>query len=152
MDDRSAQRASRSPDDTASNRSKPKDDPLMDPRFTRAQLCAAAMTFATAILCGCASTPSTSDNATTTTALSSPAALRDGHYTLVVNGMSCPKCISNVEMQLTRIGGVTHPLVDMKNGFVTIDIVGGKAPSRESIAGAIADAGFTLVDVRGGVE
>jgi copper chaperone CopZ len=121
----------------------------MNPRFTRAQPCAAAMTVATAILCGCASTPTTDANATP---LSSPAALPDGHYTLVVNGMSCPKCISNVEMQLTRIGGVTHPLVDMKNGFVTIDIVGGKTPSRESIAGAIADAGFTLVDVRGGVE
>lgn len=85
-------------------------------------------------------------------AVAGPSTLTDGRYTLVVHGMSCPKCISNVEVQLTRITGITHPIVDMKNGFVRVEVEGGSAPTKDSIANAIADSGFTLVEIRGGVE
>jgi copper chaperone CopZ len=81
-----------------------------------------------------------------------PTTLTDGSYRLVVHGMSCPKCISNVELQLARIPGITRPEVDMKNGVVTVKVDGNHQPSKESIAGAIADSGFTLVEIRGATE
>ena len=107
-----------------------------------------------AVLCGallasCASIPSSPSSPA---AIAGPASLSDGRYTLVVHGMSCPKCISNVEMQLTRISGITHQVVDMKNGFVRVEVAGGSAPTKDAIANAIADSGFTLVEIRGGVE
>lgn len=81
-----------------------------------------------------------------------PSTLANGNYRLVVRGMSCPKCISNVELQLARIPGITRPEVDMKNGVVTVKVDGNHQPSKESIAGAIADSGFTLVEIRGATE
>jgi hypothetical protein len=41
-------------------------------------------------------------------------------------------------------------VVDMKNGIVAIDVTGGANPSKDAIANAIADSGFTLVEIRGG--
>ncbi|MFM2164179.1 MAG: hypothetical protein RL325_616 [Planctomycetota bacterium] len=81
-------------------------------------------------------------------AVRGPESLADGRYTLVVHGMSCPKCISNVEMQLVRVGGIVHPQIDMKNGFVHIAVEGGATPRRDAIASAIEDSGFTLVEIR----
>jgi len=81
-------------------------------------------------------------------AVRGPDSLPDGRYTLVVHGMSCPKCISNVEMQLVRVGGVVRPEIDMKNGFVHIAVEGGSTPRRDAIASAITDSGFTLVEIR----
>ena len=81
-------------------------------------------------------------------AIPGPDSLPAGSYTLVVNGMSCPKCISNVEMQLVRIEGVAEPTVDMKHGFVHISVGGAGAPRKSAIASAIADSGFTLVEIR----
>ncbi len=74
--------------------------------------------------------------------------LAPGQYALVVFGMSCPKCISNVDLQLGRVEGISNPKVDMKHGIVTIDVVGPAAPSREAIFRAILDAGFTLREIR----
>lgn len=109
--------------------------------------------FAAALVClllaSCASTPTAGASPA---AIAGPTSLSDGRYTLVVHGMSCPKCISNVEMQLTRIKGITHPTVDMKHGFVRVEVAGGAAPTKAAIANAIADSGFTLVEIRGGVE
>ena len=108
----------------------------------------------TAALCCAlgASCQSAPRSASSPAAVAGPNTLADGRYTLVVHGMSCPKCISNVELQLTRISGITHPVVDMKNGFVRVEVAGGTAPTKDAIANAIADSGFTLVEIRGGVE
>ena len=100
-----------------------------------------------ALVTGCASS---SAHRSAPAAVAGPTTLRAGGYTLVVHGMSCPKCISNVELQLTRIQGVVHPSVDMKHGFVLIDVESGSEPSKDAIASAIADSGFTLVEVREG--
>lgn len=99
---------------------------------------------ALAPIASCASTPTSSP-----AAVAGPELLGDGRYQLVVHGMSCPKCISNVEMQLARIKGIVHPAIDMKHGFVRIDVEGGANPSKNLIASAIADSGFTLVEIRG---
>ena len=116
-----------------------------------ALLCVAAST-------GCrtnASSAATSDSGTDSprsapAAVAGPASLPDGRYTLVVHGMSCPKCISNVELQLTRIKGVVRPVIDMQHGFVVIEVEGGTAPTKLAITDAVIDSGFTLVEIRGG--
>lgn len=103
----------------------------------------------TALPCGltaCQSAPRSSP------AIVGPSSLAAGSYQLVVHGMSCPKCISNVELQLTRIAGVTRPVVDMKNGIVAIEVTADANPSKNAIANAIADSGFTLVEIRGGTR
>ena len=99
---------------------------------------------------GCASTQTAPSDRNPSLAAVGDGTLAPGRYDLVVHGMSCPKCISNVELQLTRITGVTRPVVDMKNGIVAIDVTGGANPSKDAIANAIADSGFTLVEIRGG--
>ena len=76
--------------------------------------------------------------------------LGPGRYDLVVRGMSCPKCISNVDLQLKRIDGVANPKVDMKHGVVSVTVREGASPSRAEVARAIEDAGFTLVEIRSG--
>jgi copper chaperone CopZ len=93
-----------------------------------------------------------SANRTAQAEIIGPVTLADGSYRLVVHGMSCPKCISNVELQLARITGITRPEVDMKNGVVTVKVDGNHQPSKASIADAIADSGFTLVEIRGATE
>lgn len=96
---------------------------------------------------GCASTQQSGDAANLGAVYSAPT-LPAGRYALVVFGMSCPKCISNVDLQLGKITGVAHPKVDMKHGIVTIDVPGPTEPSRDAIFQAILDAGFTLREIR----
>ena len=104
-----------------------------------------AASLCVALSASCGSTPRATSSPA---AVTGPNTLTDGRYTLVVHGMSCPKCISNVEMQLVRIGGIAHPEIDMKNGFVHIAVEGGATPRRDAIASAIEDSGFTLVEIR----
>jgi copper chaperone CopZ len=62
--------------------------------------------------------------------------------------MSCPKCISNVDLQLARIAGVGDIAVDMKHGLVTLSVASGAEVSRDRLAAAVEDAGFTLRAIR----
>ncbi len=91
-----------------------------------------------------------SANRTAQAEIIGPVTLADGSYRLVVHGMSCPKCISNVELQLSRIRGVVRPVIDMKHGFVRIEVEGGAEPSKADLTEAVMDSGFTLVEIRGG--
>ena len=113
----------------------------------RAAALAVALSLA-ALSAGCASTSSTSPDRPAGLAMIGDGVLAPGRYDLVVRGMSCPKCISNVDLQLKRIAGVIDPKVDMKNGVVTITVADGTAPGRAAIAAAIGDAGFTLAEIR----
>ena len=118
-----------------------------------AQYAAAASCIVTTLLTACASQPATReatpDNITAHLgAVHSAPTLTPGHYALVVFGMSCPKCISNVDLQLGRIAGIVNPKVDMKHGIVTIEVPGPAEPSRAAIFRAILDAGFTLREIR----
>jgi len=119
-------------------------------RFTNA-MCRAALVAAlplAALSAGCASTSSTSSDRAGALAMVGDGTLAPGRYDLVVRGMSCPKCISNVDLQLKRIDGVLDPKVDMKHGVVAITVREGAAPARAAIASAISDAGFTLAEIR----
>ena len=110
-------------------------------------LAAVALTLA-ALPMGCASTHTAPSDRNPSLAAVGDGTLAPGRYDLVVHGMSCPKCISNVDLQLKRIDGVGEPKVDMKHGIVAITVRDGAAPSRAAVAAAITDAGFTLAEIR----
>ena len=111
-----------------------------------------ALLSTTLALSGCATTPDAANTASSDSislgAVATAPALTPGKYALVVFGMSCPKCISNVDLQLAKIAGIAHPKVDMKHGIVTIEVIGPEQPSREALFRAIGDAGFTLREIR----
>lgn len=80
--------------------------------------------------------------------IDAPDTLGPGRYALGVLGMSCPKCISNVDLQFARIDGVSNVRVDMKNGVVAIDVGDRRAVSKSALFAAVSDAGFTLTSIR----
>jgi copper chaperone CopZ len=67
---------------------------------------------------------------------------------LWVNGLGCPQCATNADLQLKRIRGVSNIRTDLGEGkrYLTLT-AGSKNPSAERLSEAIADAGFTLVKV-----
>ncbi len=69
--------------------------------------------------------------------------------TLVVHGMGCPLCASNVDLQLARVKGVEKVSVDMSSGRVEVALAEApkSRPSRAALTQAIKDSGFTLVRI-----
>jgi copper chaperone CopZ len=80
-------------------------------------------------------------------ALASKTPLESSAATLYVNGLGCPLCATNVDMQLKRVPGVSNMQVDLSTGKVDIAMAGPVKPSPKRLADAIADAGFTLVKI-----
>ncbi len=66
---------------------------------------------------------------------------------LWVNGLGCPQCATNIDLQLERVVGVKTTNVDLSNGKVTVGLAGNNRPSPARLGKAVADAGFTLVKV-----
>lgn len=67
---------------------------------------------------------------------------------LVVHGLSCPLCASNLDQQLLRIDGVSDMWVDLQTGYVQIEIESGKTVAATDLNGAVRNAGFTLREIR----
>lgn len=102
-----------------------------------------------ALLQACASTPTSEGRAAGGTSIAADAStpLPAGTHTLVVRGMSCPKCVTNVDKQLARLAGVERATVDMKHGTVAIVVAGDRRPTAAQLAAAVEDAGFTLESI-----
>lgn len=66
---------------------------------------------------------------------------------LWVNGLGCPQCATNIDLQLERVIGVKSTNVDLSNGKVTVGLAGNNRPSPARLGKAVHDAGFTLVKV-----
>jgi copper chaperone CopZ len=81
-------------------------------------------------------------------ALASKEPIKGEEAALVVNGLGCPQCASQVDVQLVRLPGVTRADVDLSTGVVTISMSGAKRPSPYQLREAVLDAGFTLVRVQ----
>ncbi len=95
-------------------------------------------------LTGCASTPSASST-TETAAYASDA---EG-VTLVVKGMSCPLCATNVDKQLLALPGVMSADVDLSTGEIAVGFRPfGTPPSESQLRQAIVDSGYTLESIR----
>ena len=66
---------------------------------------------------------------------------------LHIRGMSCPKCVTNAEIQLERLPGVSDAMLDMGDGTFRIKVKPGAPLTRGNLARAIWVAGFTLVEI-----
>ncbi len=81
-------------------------------------------------------------------AVKSKTAIAANNVTLWVNGLGCPLCASNIDMQLVRVPGVKTVYVDLSVGKVTIGLDPAKPhPSPARLNDAVLDAGFTLVKI-----
>jgi copper chaperone CopZ len=68
--------------------------------------------------------------------------------TLVVHGMSCPLCASNVDKQLLEVAGVSSAKVDMGTGEVKVTFAPNARVTRQQLEFAVFKSGFTLAEVR----
>lgn len=68
---------------------------------------------------------------------------------LNVKGMSCPKCVTNVDIQLARIPGVQKSSIDMSTGKVIVNFDPTKHVTRGALAKAVDDSGLTLASIDG---
>jgi copper chaperone CopZ len=66
---------------------------------------------------------------------------------LHVLGMSCPKCVSNVDIQLMRVPGVQKAAIDMGSGIVVVDFDPSKKITRAALAKAVDDSGLTIASI-----
>ena len=67
---------------------------------------------------------------------------------MTVHGMACPQCAYNVDLQLLKVPGVQGVKVDMKDGKVIAELSAQNPPTRDQLAQAIENTGFTLVDIQ----
>jgi copper chaperone len=65
--------------------------------------------------------------------------------TLWVQGMGCPLCANNVDQQLMKIEGVEKVDLNLGTGEVKVALAESNRPTREQLADAIRNSGFTLV-------
>lgn len=70
-----------------------------------------------------------------------------GSYSkLWINGMGCPQCVTNVDLQLERQFKATDIRVDLESGIVYAHFPA-KRPTPDQLTSAVTDAGVTLVKV-----
>ena len=90
----------------------------------------------------------TADNQRTSPAAYSDEAILDSDSAVLhVRGMSCPKCVTNVDLQLLAVPGVSSAHVDMGAGTVTVAFdraANAPHPSQAARANVVACAGFTF--------
>ena len=66
--------------------------------------------------------------------------------TYLVSGMTCGHCVSAVTEELSGIPGVTEVAVDLvADGESTVTVTADAEPSREAVAAAVDEAGYSLV-------
>ncbi len=119
---------------------------------------APALALTIALLSGCAGNGDTAgtlanmkENAVNHTAnpsdlaaLESTTPVKAAHVTLWVNGLGCPQCASNADIQLKRLAGVVTVKTDLSTGKIEVTLTGSRRPSPSQFKHAIEDAGFTL--------
>ncbi|MGD9872937.1 MAG: heavy-metal-associated domain-containing protein [Kiritimatiellia bacterium] len=67
---------------------------------------------------------------------------------LVVHGLSCPLCASNIENGLRKVDEIESSSIDLKTGEVTVKLKEEHSVTRARLAKAVADSGFTLKEIR----
>jgi copper chaperone CopZ len=65
---------------------------------------------------------------------------------LYVNGMGCPQCVSNIDLQLAKVAGVKSTRVNLGTGTVDVDFLPVAHPSPAQINKAVG-GDFTLVRI-----
>ena len=72
--------------------------------------------------------------------------------TLVVHGLSCPQCASNVDKQLLAVKGVQQVNVNLGNGQVVVLVSKDQPPTGTQLAEAVKKSGYTLIRIDPGGE
>jgi copper chaperone CopZ len=132
----------------------------MNHAICRIAVCGLFVTFAAvATTAGCASTPASSaskmeENAVNhvvsqadIAATHSKEPLKASGAVLWINGLGCPQCASNIDLQLKRLDGVLVSPADLSTGKVDVSFIGKTKPSPQQLADATTEAGFTLMKI-----
>ena len=72
--------------------------------------------------------------------------------TLVVHGLSCPQCATNVDKQLLAVKGVQQVNVNLGTGQVVVLVNKDQPPTGTQLADAVKKSGYTLVRIDPGGE
>ena len=91
------------------------------------------------------SSGSTGPTAMSTLATASSEPIATEAATIRVAGLACPKCATNVDVQLSKIPGVKVGNIDMKHGFVQVTFVQQPHPSPARLGRAVEDSGLTFL-------
>jgi copper chaperone CopZ len=67
--------------------------------------------------------------------------------TLIVHGLSCPLCATNVDKQLRALPGVRSVKVNLGTGEIGVSFSPAGAPTNDQLAKAVTESGFTLVSI-----
>src|SRR3954466_7042272 len=67
--------------------------------------------------------------------------------TLLVHGLSCPQCSSNVDKQLLAVKGVQEVHVNLGTGQVVVLVNKDQPPTGVQLADAVKKSGYTLVRI-----
>lgn len=95
------------------------------------------------MITGCQSTPTTAKSAPAY----SQAPVSPLGVTMVVHGMSCPLCATNVDKQLLRVHGVTGVFANLQDGRIDVAVNPTDPPTEAALAHAVIESGFTLVKI-----
>ena len=68
---------------------------------------------------------------------------------IVVHGMSCPLCATNLRKKIMSLDGITAVYPDLDTGDVGVRYEAGKKPSYQQIEELVKQSGFTLVKIKG---
>ncbi|MEM9065789.1 MAG: heavy-metal-associated domain-containing protein [Planctomycetota bacterium] len=115
----------------------------------------AAMVVGGSVLSGCAGrsgtvtagTAGASSTQGSTEAVEASFVREGGDVLLVIKGMSCPMCASNIDNELAEIPGVKRVAVDLNTGTVRVSLTKGAAPTAAQFERAVYDSGFTLARI-----
>src|SRR6476660_5893844 len=94
----------------------------------------------------CSSSDSTATQASKTPAISDQP-VSPPTATLLVHGLSCPQCASNVDKQLLAVSGVQQVHVNLGNGQVVVLVSPDRPPTGAQLAAAVKKSGYTLVRI-----
>lgn len=70
------------------------------------------------------------------------------HINLQVSGITCPYCSKSLESCLGKVKGAENVKADYNTGYASLDVPATSKVTKEQLTKAVADAGFTLKEVK----
>lgn len=70
------------------------------------------------------------------------------HVNLLVSGMMCSNCSKSLESSLCKFKGAKNVTADYNTGYASLDIPSTAHVTKAQLTKAVADAGFTLKQIK----
>ena len=70
-----------------------------------------------------------------------------GETVLLVHGLSCPLCASNLYDELNAVPGVENSWGDLDSGLIHVEVSPQQTVTERQLGQAVLDAGFTLKSI-----